>query len=394
MRYDLPTEVSVRNEAVIQQVMNDTVKRPAARVEFVPYGGTGIDLEFVSFAINQQSGTTDSFTVTFTGTEAFWESWQMRAIASGGRGDRFNFFVTFAGQEFKIFEGFPDGRKDTWPPPEPGPDGWKGGDDPVTLSGLGLLGLLRTVSGAYCGAGDEPIPYTGFLLDLIRYFPSKAGLGRAIIDFGVGYGSWRVTEPREVAYSDGFQAFTAIVRNIYPAALIWITRGGQVRARMRRPNSYDKSIFNYSDVYEEEEKGKARIMAFERTWRISDVITRCMIIWSDGAKVVEDSSLKVKFGLKTHTVDLPWITHEWDAYNAAQGIITEYNRWQVGITATINPYLEIGSVIRIHPRLGRSAAAKSVEVIGRAINISIKEGAVSMDERLTCRALEEGQAWA
>lgn len=402
MRHDVPFDVMVRNEALIDQVMNDTVKRPSARVIFYPDGFSGIELPFTSFEITQRAGAIDAFSITTPGTEAFWETLEMSPV-----GDRFKFFISFAGREMQIFEGIPDERKDTWPQPRPvagaggAAEGWTGGQDPVIITGMGLLGLLKFIEGAYYGpwnmvAGSEPIQYTGYIDKLILHFLHKAGLHGAVID-GPSFGSslpYLIEDPLDVNYSDGYQAVASLAANIHPAGMMFVTPNGHVRIRSKRPGNFAGWIFHYSDVFEEDDPGKARIISFERSWRNTDVMTRVMVIWKEDAAIVEDSSLKLNFGVRPMTANLPLIDNALDALEAADKILEDANRWSVGLTATINPYLQIGSTIKVHPRMGRSGQARYVEVVQRNISVNLSGMEPVVQETLTCRAIEGGQAWA
>ena len=407
MRHDVPFDVMIRNEALIRQVMNDVVKRPSARVIFYPSGFSGIELPFTSFEITQRAGAIDSFSVTTPGAEAFWESLEMAPYSGSSQGDRIKFFLSFAGKELQIFEGFPDERRDTWPQPQPvggagggAAEGWTGGQDPVIITGMGLLGLLKFIQGAYYGPlgieGSEPIPYTGYIDKLILHFLRKAGLHGCVVD-GPAFGSslpYLIEDPLDVNYSDGYQAVTSLAANIHPAGMIFTTPHGQVRIRAKRPGDFAGWIFHYSDVFEEDDPGKARIISFERSWRNTDVVTRVMVIWKEDAAIVEDSGLKSDFGVRSKTANLPLIGNALDALEAADKILEDANRWSVGLAATINPYLQIGSTIKVHPRMGKSGAARSVEVVGRNISVNLSGMEPVIQEILTCRAIEGGQAWA
>ena len=402
MRHDLPIYASIRKEALISQVMNDTVKRPAARVEFIPAGyATPYDIAFTSFEITQRTGAIDAFSLSIPGNEPIWDMVLLRPFSTGLASDRLKFYVEFGGWELPIFQGIPMEKRDAWPPPTrgAGEEGWRGGDDPITLTGHGLLGLLKHVDGMYYGTanlyGTEPIPFTGDIVGLIRYFLWKANLYGSIIDLP-SYGSglpYHIKEPMDINYSDGYQAVTSLAANIHPAGMIMVTPEGQVRVRRGRGPDWFEESFNYSDIYDEDTRGFARLMHFERTWRHLEVVTKCMVIWKEGAEVVESSALKAVYGTQPRTLHLPMVETAGDARQAAQAVIDDSNRWDAALTATVNPYLHVGSVIRVRPRMGGSGQARRVEVVGRQVNVTVEGGEITVSETLQCRALELGQEW-
>ncbi len=403
MQYSLPLDISLRNEPLISEVMDKTVKFPTARVAIQPDSGAWLDpAPFTNFEFTQKgNGSIDSFNLILANTS--W--WDVKAV---NKSWRCKFYATFAGVEMLLFEGVPIERVEAWPQPSPAAEirpgtftkgqvgasakGWSGGDDPITIRGYGLFGLLKLIDGTYMSPYGEQIPYSGSLMHLISWFHDKVGT-YALMDAPDDLeenAAWREVEALDLNYSDGVAAVKGIAASMWPAGTIFTDRHGTTRymSRMKNPPAAE---FYYSDVFDSSNPGKPRIHSMERAFDLTGVITRCMVIYSDGAVVRDASSaIKSKYGIRKHTANLPYLESEYEANMAADAIIEESLKWKVKLIASLNPYLTVGSVINLHPRMADSPGPKKVEVIERNVRIN-NEGNIT--ETLTCKALEEGQGW-